>query len=106
MHSVSNIFGISCYFETRIAWLDGNKFVETEKLEELSSMPISKLNSLFLNQTQVPLRLKLDDTNKSVSCHQFCKTNNISRFLFVSPKITYTDRTSNINFFYFIFSKI
>ncbi|KAM9963989.1 hypothetical protein ACTFIW_005630 [Dictyostelium discoideum] len=38
-----------------------------EKLEELSSMPISKLNPPFLQQIQVPLRLKVGDPNKSVS---------------------------------------
>ncbi|KAM9950745.1 hypothetical protein ACTFIT_012022 [Dictyostelium discoideum] len=96
-HGVSNIFGIiSCYFKTRIAWLGGNKLVETEKVEELSPISISKLYSPFVQQIQVPIKLFLGDhPKKDRVSHQLDQTKEIKRFLFVSPEITHTDRTSN-----------
>ncbi|EAL65993.1 hypothetical protein DDB_G0282827 [Dictyostelium discoideum AX4] len=97
VHGVSNIFGIiSCYFKTRIAWLDGNKLVETEKVEELSPISIPKLNSPFVQQIQVPIKLFLGDhPKKDRVSHQLDQIKEIKRFLFVSPEITHIDRTSN-----------
>ncbi|KAM9963920.1 hypothetical protein ACTFIW_005561 [Dictyostelium discoideum] len=97
VHGVSNIFGIiSCYTKTRIAWLDGNILVETEKVEELSHISIPKINSPFVQQIQVPIKLFLGDhPKKDRVSHQLDQTKEIKRFLFLSPEITHTDRTSN-----------
>ncbi|KAM9963948.1 hypothetical protein ACTFIW_005589 [Dictyostelium discoideum] len=96
-HGVSDIFGIiNCYFKTRIAWLDGNKLVETENVEQLSPISIPKLNSPLVQQIQVPIKPKLGDhPKKDRVSHQLDQTKEIKRFLFVSPEITHTDRTSN-----------
>ncbi|KAM9959835.1 hypothetical protein ACTFIR_000936 [Dictyostelium discoideum] len=100
VHGVSNIFGIiSCYFKTRIAWLDGNKLVETEKVEQLSPISIPKLNSPLVQQIQVPIKPKLGDhPKKDRVSHQLDQTKEIKRFLFVSPEITHTDQLNKFSF--------
>ncbi|KAM9950654.1 hypothetical protein ACTFIT_011920 [Dictyostelium discoideum] len=82
--------------KTRIVGLEGNKLVETEKVEELPTISISKLNSPFLQQVQVPLKLKVGDVNNNLLVSlNHDKIKEINRHLFVSPEITNTDDTSN-----------
>ncbi|KAM9959765.1 hypothetical protein ACTFIR_000861 [Dictyostelium discoideum] len=79
--------------EGKISSNSKDQMIEQKKHEELSSMPISKLNPTFLQQIQVPLRLKVGDPNKSIP-HKLCKTNDIK---ILTDKVVKKMYDSNIN---------